>query len=76
MEWRTVHQGPAVMTNAPPRGPKADARNFNAGTNARVDPITQNLRRIYDEVAAEPLPDDLKRLLAELESLCDRDPDA
>lgn len=33
-----------------------------------VDPITRCLRLVYSEVAAEPLPDELARLLQELEA--------
>lgn len=32
-----------------------------------ADPITRCLRLVYSEVASEPLPDDLARLLKELE---------
>lgn len=33
-----------------------------------IDPITRCLRLVYSEVAAEPLPDELARLLQELEA--------
>lgn len=35
------------------------------------DPVGAALRRLHDEVVAEPLPDDFLRLLGEIESKLD-----
>ena len=40
-----------------------------------ADPITRCLRLVYSEVAAEPLPEELARLLQELEASEDGAPD-
>ncbi len=40
-----------------------------------LDPITRCLRLVYSEVAAEPLPDELARLLQELEATENGQPD-
>jgi hypothetical protein len=49
--------------NKRPRGPK----EFSASGKRGDDFITRNLRKVYEEVAAEPLPDDLMALLNELD---------
>lgn len=41
----------------------------------QLDPITRCLRLVYSEVAAEPLPDELARLLQELEATDEGPPD-
>jgi len=40
-----------------------------------LDPITRCLRLVYSEVAADPLPDELARLLQELEATDKGPPD-
>jgi hypothetical protein len=40
-----------------------------------ADPITRCLRLVYSEVASEPLPDELARLLKELEASDEGPPD-
>lgn len=47
----------------PRRGPK----EFSPTGKRGDDFITRNLRRVYEEVAAEPLPDDLMALLNQLD---------
>lgn len=37
-------------------------------TSEDRDPIACALRRLYDDAAKEPLPDDLSRLLSQLEA--------
>ena len=46
------------------RGPK----EFSPSGKRGEDFITRNLRKVYEEVAAEPLPDDLMALLNELDN--------
>lgn len=53
-----------------PRSRPARARgrqDFGAQRDLHLDPITRNLRRAFDEVAAEPLPDDLMELLKQID---------
>lgn len=45
------------------RGPK----EFSPSGGRGDDFITRNLRKVYEEVAAEPLPDDLMALLNQLD---------
>lgn len=54
------------MPNRPesPEGDKQSSRPESIPKNE--DLIGQNLRRVYDEAAAEPLPDKLKDLLDQL----------
>ena len=56
-----------LMAKKPPR---------DGAVPAAADPITRCLRLVYSEVAAEPLPDELARLLQELEATDKGPPDA
>lgn len=47
----------------PRRGPK----EFSPSGRRGDDFITRNLRKVYEEVAAEPLPDELMALLNQLD---------
>jgi Anti-sigma factor NepR len=64
---RNVYPETATLGDKPTRDRNSGGRNFSAKVDFGVDPITRNLRRVYDEVAAEPIPDDLKRLLEQLD---------
>jgi len=47
----------------PRRGPK----EFSLSGRRGDDFITRNLRKVYEEIAAEPLPDELMALLNQLD---------
>lgn len=64
------------MGEKSPPGRKSDSLHFDARKDLGDDPITRHLRRLYDEVAAEPIPEDLKRLLDQIGGAGDRDSDA
>ncbi|MFM5915171.1 MAG: NepR family anti-sigma factor [Chakrabartia godavariana] len=52
-------------------GSKADAGAAREPMMPIDDPIGAALRRLHDEVVAEPLPDDFLRLLGEIERKLD-----
>lgn len=47
--------------------PKKGARSSSEQMNRFDDPVGTALRRLHDEVVAEPLPDEFLRLLGEIE---------
>lgn len=56
--------------------PEETAPRKNAGATSEStmpvdDPVGAALRRLHDEVVAEPLPDDFLRLLGEIERKLD-----
>lgn len=53
----------------------ADKSPHDGDGQLQLDPITRCLRLVYSEVAAEPLPDELARLLQELEATDKGPPD-
>ena len=46
----------------------ARTRGVTRITSEERDPIAAALRRVYEDAATEPLPDDLSRLLSQLEA--------
>lgn len=52
----------------PPESPKRGKRppEFNPAGRRGDDLITRNLKRVYEQVAAEPIPPDLMKLLDRL----------
>lgn len=60
------------MADEPPRDQKL---NGAAPESAATDPITRCLRLVYAEVVAEPIPDELMRLLQELDDKVPGAPD-
>lgn len=76
MDPRNGNPETSILGDKPTRDRGKGDPNFSAQVEYGADPITRNLRRVYDEVAAEPIPADLKQLLEELEGLKERDPDA
>lgn len=53
----------------------ADEPPHDRDGQLQLDPITRCLRLVYSEVASEPLPDELARLLQELEATDKGPPD-
>ncbi len=53
----------------------AEKPHNNGDWQLPQDPITRCLRLVYSEVEAEPLPDELARLLQELEAAENGAPD-
>jgi len=51
------------MDHEAPKDRKAAAVDLSVHVDPNLDLITRNLRRVYDEVAAEPLPGELLKLL-------------
>lgn len=51
--------------SAPPKGAKTMS---SEQSNALDDPVGAALRRLHDDVVAEPLPEEFLRLLGEIES--------
>lgn len=47
--------------------PEQGARSSSEQRNPLDDPVGTALRRLHDEVVAEPLPDEFLRLLGEIE---------
>ncbi len=47
--------------------PERDLKSVKEATIAGDDPIGKALRRLHDEVVAEPIPDEFLRLLGEIE---------
>ena len=53
--------------NAPqPRAKRNRPAEFSPAGRRGDDPITRNLKRVYEQVAAEPVPPDLMKLLDQL----------
>lgn len=53
-------------------GTSEDANSDAAGADASAlkdDPLVSQLRAMYEDVAAEPLPDDLMKLLDKLDQV-------
>lgn len=51
----------------PPVGPAPKPRKFTASADAGRDMYKEYIKKMYDEVAGEPLPDELQKLLEELD---------
>ena len=49
-------------------GEQSEDRGVTRITSDDGDPIASALRRLYDDAAKEPLPEDLSRLLNQLEA--------
>ncbi len=49
------------------RAPEESARASNEQSYPGEDPVALALRRLHDDVVAEPLPDDFLRLLDQIE---------
>lgn len=74
---RSSTPGAAGMSPEPPDGPGEEKpvrrpggrfkQDFSTQSDLHLDPITRNLRRAFDEVAAEPLTDELAELLRQIE---------
>ena len=52
-----------------PRGGPDDARDRESSTTIEGDPIVTELRKLYDGIADEPLPDTLMDLLHKLDEV-------
>ena len=55
------------MADTPRRVKSGPSNPAASPDEADLDPITRNLRRLYADVAAEPIPDELLRLLKQLD---------
>lgn len=42
-------------------------QDFSSNRDLHLDPITRNLRRAFDEIAAEPLPEEMIDLLRKID---------
>jgi hypothetical protein len=60
---------PQPPSDTPPDDPETGARSAPSGAKGREigDAIGRQLRTLFDDVAAEPVPDKLRELLDELE---------
>jgi len=60
-------QPPENKIKAPPDRPRRKRpAEFTPAGRRGDDPITRNLKRVYEQVAAEPIPPDLMKLLDQL----------
>jgi hypothetical protein len=60
----------AAKTPTPGRPPSVEPdapTEFEPAGEEGDDPITRNLKKVYAEIAAEPIPDELLSLLAQLD---------
>ena len=55
------------MSKEPPGNPPAKPKHFTTAHDGARDPFKDYIKKMYDEVASEPLPDDLRKLLDELD---------
>ncbi len=61
-------QPPKSAPDAPAPPKRARLRqDFASQKDLHVDPITRNLRKAFDEVAAEPLPEEFLDLLRQID---------
>jgi hypothetical protein len=51
-----------------PPNKRGKSREFRPAGRSGDDPLTRNLKRVYDEVAAEPIPEDWLKLLDQLDA--------
>lgn len=58
--------GSSPETPAPPKRTRP-RQDFASQKDLHVDPITRNLRKAFDEVAAEPLPEEFLDLLRQID---------
>ncbi len=63
-EKRTAGKPPADRERQKGGGPDGGVTRITDDN----DPIAEALRRVYNDAATEPLPDDLSRLLSQLEA--------
>lgn len=61
---------PPENNDVPPGGPKKPRRprEFSPAGKRGDDAITRNLKAVYEQVAAEPVPPDLMKLVNQLGS--------
>jgi Anti-sigma factor NepR len=57
---------PPKDKRGPPRKPRPE--EFMPAGKPGDDPITRNLKKVYEDIAAEPIPDSWRALLDELDS--------
>jgi hypothetical protein len=65
-EWPMTDQPPDNVTGPPDRSRRKRPAEFAPAGRRGDDPITRNLKRVYEQVAAEPIPPDLMKLLDQL----------
>ena len=66
-EWPMAGQPPDSGIKGPPDRPKRKRpAEFTPAGRRGDDAITRNLKRVYEQVAAEPIPPDLMKLLDQL----------
>lgn len=65
-EWPMAGRPPDSGEGPSDRGKRKRPAEFAPAGRRGDDPITRNLKRVYEQVAAEPIPPDLMKLLDQL----------
>lgn len=65
-EWPMAGQPPDSEKGPPDRPRRKRPAEFAPAGRRGDDAITRNLKRVYEQVAAEPIPPDLMKLLDQL----------
>lgn len=65
-EWPMAGQPPDSGKGPPERPKRKRPAEFSPAGRRGDDSITRNLKRVYEQVAAEPIPPDLMKLLDQL----------
>jgi hypothetical protein len=64
-----MHTPPPASDNSTEPEERAE---FKPAGDGGDDPITRNLKRVYDDIASEPLPENLLKLLERLDEAGDK----
>jgi len=65
-EWPMAGQPDDKITAPPERPKRKRPAEFTPAGRRGDDPITRNLKRVYEQVKDEPIPPDLLKLLDQL----------
>ncbi len=65
MEGATTRKIP--LQGGETASPSGDRAEFQPAGDGGDDPITRNLKRVYEDIASEPLPENLLKLLERLD---------
>lgn len=67
MDPNVAQQKAADMSKEPPGARPEKKPHFTTAHDNTRDPFREYIKKMYDEVAREPLPEELQRLLEELD---------
>jgi hypothetical protein len=69
MDNKQQQRSSSTLERPPPEANEADAREGARQYKAHQKAITRGLRKFYDSVAAEPVPDEFMALLRKMDEM-------